>query len=298
MNESAATQVRNDGGPTEMRRLASPIPIRARVMDDQSNGELGVQDYRMTDFDGWTSDAVSLVERAIAAHGGLQQWKATAAINLPFLHGSGALLQLKGLGATFPAPREYEVRPHECVTLFHGYPDEQHRGRFSHGDVRIERTDGQGPSIASANHRETLQSFSKYRRWSPLDALYFFGYALWHYHVVPFMLPRARLLLTLRHHGVPVGIDVVFPPDVITHSRRQQFYFGDEGRIVRHDYVADVVGAWARGAHFWEDYQASGGLAIARRRRVVARIGRRPLPLNVLCIQLGEPSVQNESRRA
>jgi hypothetical protein len=71
---------------------------------------------------------------------------------------------------------------------------------------------------------------------------------------------------------------------VITHCRRQQFYFGRDGRIARHDYVADVVGWWARGSHFWEDYQEAGGLQIARRRRVVLRIGKQPTPIGVLRI--------------
>jgi hypothetical protein len=80
--------------------------------------------------------------------------------------------------------------------------------------------------------------------------VYFFGYALWHYHVLPFTLGEARLVHVLEHRGMPEGIDVVFPQHVHTHCRRQQFYFGADGRIVRHDYVADVIGAWARGSHF------------------------------------------------
>jgi hypothetical protein len=249
----------------------------------------------MTDFDGWPPDAVRLVERAIAAHGGLQRWRALTSVRLPFAHGSGPLLRLKGYGDTFPAPREYEVRPHECVTLFHGYPDDQHRGCFASGNVSIQTADGQETSVTSRDHRGTLRGLSKYRRWSALDALYFFGYALWHYHTVPFTLPRTRLLRVLMHRGAPAGVDVIIPADVITHCRRQQFYFGGDGRVTRHDYVADVVGAWARGSHFWEDYQDCGGFAIARRRRVTARIGRHPIPVGVLCIQLGESSTQPQA---
>jgi len=248
----------------------------------------------MADFDGWTCDAVALVERAIAAHGGLRQWMATTSVRLPFVHGGGPLLRLKGYGNTFPAPREYEVRPHECITLFHGYPDGQHRGRFASGSVSLECADGRGTVAVSRDHRATLRGLAKYRRWSPLDALYFFGYALWHYHTVPFTLPHARLVRVLVIEGVPAGVDVLIPPDVITHSRRQQFYFGQDGRIARHDYVADVVGAWARGSHFWEDYRDSGGLAIAHRRRVVVRLGRQPLPIGVLCIELGESSTRQQ----
>jgi hypothetical protein len=247
-----------------------------------------------TDYEGWPDEAIRLVESAIAAHGGLKQWRATTSIRLPFVHGTGALLRLKGFRHTFPAPLEYEVRPHEGATLFHGYPDNQHRGRFARGSVSLEDAAGGDASVVSVDHRTTLRGLAKYRRWSPLDALYFFGYALWHYHTVPFTLPRAGLLRVLRVRGVPAGIDVLIPPDVITHCRRQQFYFGRDGRIARHDYVADVVGAWARGAHFWEDYQDAGGLAIARRRRVVARIGRRPIPIGVLCIQLGQATTQRQ----
>jgi hypothetical protein len=246
----------------------------------------------MTTYAGWSDDAVRLVEHAIAAHGGLDRWRGTTSIRLPFLHGTGALLRLKGYRHTFPAPREYEVQPHECTTVFHGYPDNQLRGRFVRGNVSLEDAAGGDASVVSADHRVTMGGLAKYRRWSTLDALYFFGYALWHYHTLPFTLPQARLLRVLRVRDVPAGVDVLFPRDVITHCRRQQFYFGRDGRIVRHDYVADVLGAWWRGAHFWEDYHDAGGLAIARRRRVVARIGRQAIPMTALNIQLGEASTQ------
>ncbi len=148
--------------------------------------------------------------------------------------------------------------------------------------------------MESKEHRRTFTGLAKYRRWSVLDALYFFGYALWHYHVLPFTLSDAQLLRILKRHGEPEGIDVLFPPHVQTHCQRQQFYFGADGRIVRHDYVADVIGAWARGAHFWERYERSNGLLIARRRRVVGRVGRRPTPLSVLCVQFGESLVGHD----
>jgi hypothetical protein len=243
----------------------------------------------MTGQDGWTSDAIALVERAIAAHGGLRKWQAVTSIRLPFRSGSGSLLRLKGYRHTFPAPREYEVHPHQRLTLFHGYPDEHHLGRYVDGNVSIERIDGPEMPLSSTDHRRTLSGLAKYRCWSPLDALYFFGYALWHYHVLPFTLTQARLVRVLERRGVPEGIDVIFSQHVHTHCRRQQVYFGGDGRIVRHDYVAEVIGTWARGAHFWEDYQRCRGVLIARRRRVVFRFGRQPTPLPVLCIQLGEP---------
>jgi hypothetical protein len=252
--------------------------------------------YVTTHFDGWPAEAATLVTRAIAVHGGMEAWAATSSIRLPFRQGTGPLLRLKGYGETFAAPREYEVRPHECITVFHGYPDDQHVGVFAKGDVRIESLNGRDEPVASVDHRRTFNGFAKYRRWSQLDALYFFGYALWHYHVLPFTLPQAHLVRLLTRRGAPVGIDVIIPPHVHTHCPRQRIYFGADGRIVRHDYVADVIGAWARGSHFWEDYHRCGDLLIACRRRVMVRIGPRPTRVPVLCIQLGVATVQSTPR--
>jgi hypothetical protein len=87
----------------------------------------------MTRFEGWASDGIALVERAIAAHGGFEQWQAITSIRLPFQNGSGSLLRLKGYRHRFPAPREFEILPHEHTTIFHSYPDDRHRGHFADG---------------------------------------------------------------------------------------------------------------------------------------------------------------------
>lgn len=250
----------------------------------------------MAAFRGWTRDAIALVERAIEVHGGQRLWQATKSIRLPFQSGTGALLTVKGFGRTFPAPRECEVLPRECTTIFHGYPDDLHRGRFANGSVVIEREDGGSAVAESTHHRRTFAGLAKYRRWTALDAMYFFGYALWHYHMLPFTLGDAHLVRVMARRGAPEGIDVVFPADVHTHCRRQQFYFAEDGRIIRHDYVAEVIGSWARGSHFWEDYQSVGGLLVARRRRVVARLGRHALPLPVLHVQFGEPMARSDGK--
>jgi hypothetical protein len=61
---------------------------------------------------------------------------------------------------------------------------------------------------------------------------------------------------------------------VHTHSRIQTIYFDREGLIVRHDYVAEIIGPWARGAHLWRDFVEVNGFPIATHRRVVTRLGR------------------------
>ncbi|HEX5009395.1 MAG TPA: hypothetical protein VFY71_03260 [Planctomycetota bacterium] len=72
-----------------------------------------------------------------------------------------------------------------------------------------------------------------------------------------------------------------------THSARQTLWLADDGLILRHDYVAEVVGRWAHGAHFWLDYQDVRGVPIALRRRVHARVGERVLSAVVLDARFG-----------
>lgn len=242
--------------------------------------------------DGWPAEARALVERSIAAHGGLERWRATRSIRLPFDSATGLLFLTKGYGRTFVMPRELETFPHERTTIFHGFPDAAHRGCFLNGDVRVENVANPSDAVASPGHRATLRGPAKYRFWTNMDALYFFGYAVWHYHVLPFTLGDARFVRLLGAASTWTGVEVEFAADVPTHCRRQQFYFGGDGRIVRHDYVAEVMGQWARGCHYWENYVVVAGLAVARRRRVAARILGWPIPVTVLDVTLGEPSVQ------
>lgn len=238
----------------------------------------------------WSPAALRLVEAAISAHGGMDLWRRVESVTLPLVEGRGPLLWMKGFGATFPPPRAFETFPHERSTIFHDYPQPAYRGRYEDGDVRVEH---RGIAIeVSRGHRRTFGFFSKYRRWAPLDALYFFGYAVLHYHMMPFTLLEARLVRTLIRRGMPSGVEVVFPAHVETHCRRQRIYFGEDGRISRHDYVAEIVGSWAGGSHYWGDYRTVNGVAIACHRRVTARIGTWPLSLAVMDMRLGEPVVK------
>ena len=241
-------------------------------------------------FDGWPFEARALVERSIAAHGGLERWQSVQRIELHFVAAAGWLLWMKGYTRTFPAPTVFEIRPHHQATIFHEYPDIRHRGVFSRGDVHIERAAGGVAARSSSNHRRTFGGLAKYRQWESLDALYFFGYAIWHYHTLPFTLGHARFVRADRHRGGD-AVEVEFPAAIHTHCARQRFFFDDEGRIVRHDYEADVIGRWARACHFWEDYDRIGGLLIARRRRVAARVFGHPAPLNVLRVDFGQATV-------
>ncbi|MGH2984998.1 MAG: hypothetical protein ACRDK5_12245 [Solirubrobacterales bacterium] len=74
-------------------------------------------------------------------------------------------------------------------------------------------------------------------------------------------------------------LNVVFPEDLHTHSRRQCFYFDSRGLLRRHDYTAQVVSRFANVAHLCDEHREVEGLVVPTRRRVVPEgLGNRALP--------------------
>jgi hypothetical protein len=63
----------------------------------------------------------------------------------------------------------------------------------------------------------------------------------------------------------------IFPPDLLTHSPEQTFYFDAEGLLRRHDYIALVFGNFAKAAHYSWDHKEINGILLPTRRRVFPR---------------------------
>lgn len=119
-------------------------------------------------------------------------------------------------------------------------------------------------------------------KWRPVDAAYFFGYALANYLSLPFLLSSTRFVSSRGQRGVVVD----FPDGLDTHCRRQAFHFDDTGLLVAHDYDADVISRFAVGRHFSAHYEAVDGMVFARSRHVLARLGAWTTPLPVLHAEL------------
>lgn len=235
---------------------------------------------QMTDIKGWPVPARTLLERSIERYGGDAGRQRLGRVSFEARSASGLLFWLKGLGKTFRLPPCAEIDGRSAQAVFQDFPSLGQRGLFDAGRVGIGY--GSAPP-ALTEHRAQLQRSGAFARWSPIDALYFFGYALSHYQSLPWSLREARVLScdTVRR-----TLSVRFPPHVHTHCPRQTFYFDASGLIVRHDYVADVVGWWARGAHYWYDYTDVGGTPVAQRRVVYVRLGPFRLPLVALDVRL------------
>jgi len=239
---------------------------------------------RSLDASNWTPLATDVLTRACDHYGGMRTWQALRTIRLIPGRLSGLLPWSKGVGHTFPLPSAFEIAPHQRRTRFLNYPDKDHTGIFENGSVRIEGPDGGKVLMAEEHHRQSFRGLAGYRRWSPVDALYFFGYALSHYHALPFTLFEARLLrMKAASRSSPLDVlELELPADLHTHCRRQTFYFDESGRITRHDYHAEIVGVWARGAHLWKRQTRFNGFPVALERHVLTRLGTIPCPPTAL----------------
>lgn len=216
-----------------------------------------------------------LLDEVLAAHGGVERWRAVTAVTA---HGRfGGLLRSRFPGNQM-ANVSVRVRAAEQYAVFHGFPQEDRQAVFDRGDVRIETLDGEAID-ARPNARAAFTGLSGLRRnlrWDALDATYFAGYAWWNYLCAPMLLTHDGVTITEGDPWSEAGeqwrrLEVSFPPGIHTHSKRQTFYVDAAGLIRRHDYVAQPVGGWAHAAHYCDDHRHFAGLVFATRRRVHPR---------------------------
>ena len=214
----------------------------------------------------------ALLAEALAAHGGADRWRSLTGLSSRIVSG-GSLWGIKGIDLP-PIARVATTDFHRQWTRVMPFGEPDWTMTWTPEHVVIEDGDGAVKAERSAP-RAAFAGHAYDTPWDPLHLAYFNGYAMWTYHAVPFVLGEPGYDVTgiapVEHEGRALrGIDVRFPAEVHTHSRSQQFYFGDDGLLARHDYTVDV---WAgtRAAHFTSDYVNVDGLMLPTTRRAHPR---------------------------
>ena len=244
----------------------------------------------------------ALLDEVLEAHGGLERWRAARTVQARVRSG-GLLLRTRVPGNRF-ADYRLTVELDQPRTVLDPFPERGRRGVFDRGRARIEteagevvafRDDPRAAFFGRAGLRRNL-------RWDALDSTYFAGYAMWNYLTTPLLLTRDGVEVRDGDHWEEDGerwrrLEVTFPDGLDTHSPRQSFYFDAQGRLRRHDYVARVVGRWARAAHHCADHVQAGGLVFPTRRWVrPIGPGNRSLPFPTLVsLELSELHVDAEA---
>lgn len=201
---------------------------------------------------------MSLLDEAIAAHGGMDAFEALDELEVSLRCGGVALATRGQPGAI--SQLEARVFLRDPRVRFLDWPEPGRTGVLDSWESRIEQ-DGEVVESRSGRRRSL--------RWDPLQVLHFAGYALWNYMTLPFLLVRPGF--EVQEDPDRRRLRVTFPEALPTHSRRQVFHLDESGRIARHDYTAEVFGKWATAAHKCLAYERHAGLVVAVRRRVVPR---------------------------
>ena len=214
-----------------------------------------------------------LIDRVIERHGGIDRWSAIEKITIHAKTGGVALpLRFK-----FGAFKDYraKIHAHKPHVRIRPHPRAGMQGIFSADNVCIETQNGE----TVQERREARSAFNGWRHkiwWDHLDALHFAGYALWNYLTTPFLLCRPEFQLQelppwQENNESWQRLQATFPPDLLTHSPDQTFYFDAEGLLKRHDYTALVFGNFAKAAHYSWNHREISGILFPTRRRVFPR---------------------------
>ena len=241
---------------------------------------------------------MSLLEEVVEAHGGRERWLAAAKISARGR--SGGVLPRTRMPGNRLADYHVEVHVAEQRARLDPFPGEGKVGVFAGSSVSIETADGEVVA-ARKDARRSFSGLSGLRRnlrWDALDTVYFVGYAMWNYLTFPRLLMRDDVSVTEGEDWAEDGerwrrLEVQLPPGIETHSRRQTFYFDPLRLIRRHDYVAEVIGGWARAAHFSDEHVEAHGLVFPTRRRVhpIGRHNRALRRPTLVAVDLSEVAV-------
>jgi hypothetical protein len=243
---------------------------------------------------------VTLVDEFVDAHGGDERWRKARRIKARVRSG-GFLIRSRVPGNRF-ADYRLEVSVAEPRSIIDPFPGDGMRAVFETGAARIERN---GDVVQSrADPRSAFSGASGLRRnlrWDALDSAYFAGYAMWNYMTLPRLLRRRDVEVAEGDPWQEGGerwrrLEVDFPDGFDTHSRHQTLYLDARGLLRRHDYVAEVVGGWAKAAHYCADHAKAGGLVFPTRRWVrPIGPGNRSLPFpTMVWIDLTDLQVETD----
>lgn len=220
-----------------------------------------------------------LLANILDAHGGLDRWNEYERVEATIVSGGG-LFPLKGVPQDSSARRMTVWLHEERSSVFpYGAPDQ--RTMFTPERVAIEKLDG----TLVAERLAPRDSFAGHQMNTPWDALhraYFNGYALWTYLTTPFLLAmegvRVEETETWREGTATWRVlRAYFPGSIETHSLVQDFFFGEDLLLRRHDYSVNIAGGFGA-AQLTSDYVTADGVRLPTKRRAYTRgPDRRPI---------------------
>jgi len=213
-----------------------------------------------------------LLNQVLRAHGGLERWREFSIVRANIVS-SGLLWGMKGLKQD-SIPRQMTVWLHEQRASLMPFGAANQRTAYSPERIAIESLDGK--VVAERfEPRTSFQGHAEDTPWDPLHRAYFNGYALWSYLTMPFLfawpgVTAEELEPWLEGAESWRRLRIVFPDGIATHCQVQDFYFGEDFQLRRHDYRVEVCGGLPA-AQYVHDYVECDGLLMPSKRRAYRR---------------------------
>lgn len=228
-----------------------------------------------------------LLEKVLQAHGGLDRWWGFSRVNAAIVTG-GALWAIKGL-VQDPNPREMTVWLHEERASVTPYGKPEWHTEFAPGRIAIVNASGEMVS-ERIEPRKAFAGHDMNTPWDLLHRAYFNGYALWTYLTTPFLLAMPGVevdeIEPWREGGETWRVlRARFPNEIASHSTVQDFFFGDDLLLRRHDYNVDVAGGFDA-AQLVFDYIEADGIRLPSKRRAYTRAPDRQVRFDPLMVSI------------
>jgi hypothetical protein len=208
---------------------------------------------------------MALLDDVIKASGGLARWNELRRFTL-HLSIEGTLFSRFGQAGRFK-DLVAEGSIYTQSVRFTGFTGPEHSALYEPDCVTIESPDGRvlrnwdNPSLIFPDHGKDPLT-------DELHLVFFCGFSIWNYLTTPFLLahPRVKVeeLPSWREHDQTWRrLRALFPPDIVTHSPEQIFYFDESGlqRRTDHDLFGNAV------AHYSWAHQAFSGVVVPTLRR-------------------------------
>jgi hypothetical protein len=213
-----------------------------------------------------------LLDLVLRAHGGIERWRTFDTVRATFAS-SGGLLPLKGLDVT-PVPSEAIATIGEESLRIGGYRRPDWRMRFTPDKVVIESKNDEIVEERT-NPRESFVGHTLTTAWDIMQVAYFNGYARWTYLTTPFFMTMPGFHVTeiepwKEGSELWPGLRVRFPSNIASHSTEQEFYFGPDHLLRRHDYRLEIGGGTPI-AQYVHDIVEADGFRFPSKRRAFPR---------------------------
>jgi hypothetical protein len=236
-----------------------------------------------------------LLARILDAHGGIERWNQLKKVEATIVSGGG-FFRLKGI-LQDSTPRQMTVWLHEerSSVLPFGAPDQ--RTMFTPDRIAIEKLDGK--TVAERPiPKDSFAGHQMHTPWDPLHRAYFNGEALWTYLTTPFLLAEDGVRVEETEpwqEGTETWrvLRAYFPASIETHCGIQDFFFGEDLMLRRHDYNVNIAGGFAA-AQLTSDHVAANGIHLPTKRRAYTRGSDRQPILEMLMVSIDISNVRFE----